>query len=148
MQSSTRAEVQDTLQIVMDWGDNAYDIKNNAVRCYIAHNFIAYISQAQAPIPSSPTSSPTTHGSRGGDRETPSTKLHGVMFGIGWHLSQEPGKSLVNYAPRNKDEEALATYVIRFYSIFRYLLISLPTMPAMRLSTTSYPGSLLCIDMV
>ncbi|KAJ7916205.1 hypothetical protein B0H13DRAFT_1495990, partial [Mycena leptocephala] len=37
-------------------------------------------------------------------------KLHGVMFGIGWHLSQEPGKSLVNYAPRNKDEEALATY--------------------------------------
>jgi predicted secreted acid phosphatase len=29
MESSTRADVQETLQIVMDWGDNAYDIKNN-----------------------------------------------------------------------------------------------------------------------
>ncbi|KAJ7081665.1 hypothetical protein C8R44DRAFT_558276, partial [Mycena epipterygia] len=36
---------------------------------------------------------------------------HGVMFGIGWHLSQEPGRSLVNYAPRNKDDESLDIYL-------------------------------------
>ncbi|KAJ7694692.1 hypothetical protein B0H14DRAFT_3175041 [Mycena olivaceomarginata] len=32
------------------------------------------------------------------------------MFGIGWHLSQEPRKTLVNYAPSKKDDETLAIY--------------------------------------
>ncbi|KAJ7091672.1 hypothetical protein C8R44DRAFT_647374 [Mycena epipterygia] len=39
------------------------------------------------------------------------TEPHGVMFGIGWHLSQELGRSLVNYAPRNKDDESLDIYL-------------------------------------
>ncbi|KAJ6525357.1 hypothetical protein B0H19DRAFT_901270, partial [Mycena capillaripes] len=35
---------------------------------------------------------------------------HGVMFGIGWHLSQEAKKTLVTYAPSRKDERSLAIY--------------------------------------
>jgi hypothetical protein len=42
----------------------------------------------------------------------------GVMYGLGWHLSQELEKSLVNYAPKRKDPESLAMYVI----IYRCLM--------------------------
>ncbi|KAJ7507647.1 hypothetical protein B0H11DRAFT_1705665 [Mycena galericulata] len=38
------------------------------------------------------------------------TKPCGVMYGIGWHLSQEAGKTLVAYAPKNKDPKSLAIY--------------------------------------
>lgn len=106
MDSSTQVEVQNTLQIVMDWGDHVYDIKNNAVHCNIVRHFITYIFQA-----AKSTSSPSTHGTGG----VPMTKPNGVMFGMGWHLSQEAHKTLVIYAPRKKDAVSLASYVINFF---------------------------------
>ena len=33
------------------------------------------------------------------------------MYGMGWHQSQEEGKTLVNYAPKKKGAKALAMYV-------------------------------------
>ncbi|KAJ7609672.1 hypothetical protein B0H17DRAFT_1153703 [Mycena rosella] len=65
----------------MDWGDHV----------------------AQKP---SPTSDPTTHGACRGNPDPPVTKPHGIIFGIGWHLSQEENKSLVYYTPRKKDESS------------------------------------------
>jgi hypothetical protein len=38
MESMTRTHIQETLQIVMDWGDHVYHIKNNAVRELLIHN--------------------------------------------------------------------------------------------------------------
>ncbi|KAJ7082196.1 hypothetical protein B0H15DRAFT_785893 [Mycena belliarum] len=35
----------------------------------------------------------------------------GIMYGLGWHLSQEQGKSLVNYAPKDKAPKSLAVYM-------------------------------------
>ncbi|KAJ6602602.1 hypothetical protein DFH09DRAFT_1068985 [Mycena vulgaris] len=86
MQPSTRTEIQSTLQIIMDWSD--------------------HVQQKNA----SPTSNPTMHGVCGGNHDPPMMKLHGAMFGVGWHLSQEAKKkkTLVTYAPRNKDEKSLA----------------------------------------
>ncbi|KAJ7204740.1 hypothetical protein GGX14DRAFT_646046, partial [Mycena pura] len=40
----------------------------------------------------------------------PLKEPQGVMYGMGWHQSQEEGKSMVNYAPKNKGPEALAIY--------------------------------------
>ncbi|KAJ7217112.1 hypothetical protein GGX14DRAFT_358215, partial [Mycena pura] len=37
-------------------------------------------------------------------------KPQGVMYGMGWHQSQEEGKTLVNYAPKKKGAKALAIY--------------------------------------
>ncbi|KAJ7430674.1 hypothetical protein B0H11DRAFT_1707471 [Mycena galericulata] len=37
-------------------------------------------------------------------------KTHGVMYGVGWHGSQEANKSLVTYAPKKQDAESLATF--------------------------------------
>ncbi|KAJ7734516.1 hypothetical protein DFH07DRAFT_967638 [Mycena maculata] len=93
MPRPTKTEVQDCLQTVMDIGDNSYAIKNNAAARH-----------------STPTSGPSSHGSRG-DQPPSVIQPRGVMYGIGWHLSQEPGKSLVNYAPRQKDEKYLDAYL-------------------------------------
>jgi hypothetical protein len=93
----------------MDWGDIVYAITNNAVWCGILFQFITYIFQA-----AKSTSNPGIHGTSG----VPITKPHGVMFGIGWHLSQEPRKTLVTYAPSKKDDETLAMYVINFVHLY------------------------------
>ncbi|KAJ7217992.1 hypothetical protein GGX14DRAFT_390701 [Mycena pura] len=86
MEPRTRIEVQSTLQHVMDWGEHVYEIKNNAA--------------------AKSTSKATAHGTS----IIPLKEPQGVMYGMGWHQSQEEGKSMVNYAPKNKGPEALAIY--------------------------------------
>ncbi|KAF7354508.1 Polyketide synthase PksM [Mycena venus] len=94
MESNARIEIQETLQIVMDCGDNAYPINNNAAAKF-------------SPATPAPPPAHGVRGSRGIAMEPPC----GVMYGLGWHLSQELGKSLVNYAPNRKDPESLAIYM-------------------------------------
>ncbi|KAJ7243706.1 hypothetical protein C8J57DRAFT_1243307 [Mycena rebaudengoi] len=76
MQEATWVEVQESLQVVMDYSHNAYAIKNNAA------------SQSHTPhAAGNPTCCPTE-----------------TMFGLGWHGSMEENKTLASYAPINKDE--------------------------------------------
>lgn len=133
IESAARAETQETLQVVMDYCDSVYPITNNAVWLYISYNFLADISQA---------SRSPAHGTRGGERGPTKTHPRGEMYGIGWHLSQEAGKTLVNYAPKDKDEVSMKTYVIHLPGLS---LVSLCSLPATSALLQSYPRSLPCI---
>ncbi|KAJ7868017.1 hypothetical protein B0H14DRAFT_3586629 [Mycena olivaceomarginata] len=73
---AAQTEVQGTLQDIMDWGELLYEIKNNAA--------------AKGPS---------------GEHDNPPLSPKGKMVGIGWHLSQEPGKTLVAYAFKDKTVE-------------------------------------------
>ncbi|KAJ7133890.1 hypothetical protein C8R43DRAFT_1239394 [Mycena crocata] len=89
MEVATQVDVQETLQTIMDWSEIVYPIKSNAATKF---------------------TSPTAHGIRG-KRGPPLAKPRGKMFGIGWHLSQEEGSSLVNYAPKNKRRDTMTKYI-------------------------------------
>ncbi|KAJ7715563.1 hypothetical protein B0H14DRAFT_3171229 [Mycena olivaceomarginata] len=73
---AAQTEVQGTLQDIMDWGELLYEIKNNTA--------------AKGPS---------------GGHDNPPLSPKGKMVGIGWHLSQEPGKTLVAYAFKDKTVE-------------------------------------------
>ncbi|KAJ7465202.1 hypothetical protein FB451DRAFT_1179379 [Mycena latifolia] len=82
-------KVKSTLQVVMDCGENMYPIKNNAA----------------TQLPSAPA-----HGSHGNHHHL-SLKPHRKMFAVGWHLTQDLGKSVGTYAPKKKDAESMEMYM-------------------------------------
>ncbi|KAJ7851411.1 hypothetical protein B0H14DRAFT_3661290 [Mycena olivaceomarginata] len=96
---AAQTEVQGTLQDIMDWGELLYEIKNNVA--------------AKGPS---------------GEHDNPPLSPKGKMVGIGWHLSQEPGKTLVAYAFKDKTVEGqkkakeLISRLPKLAALFRHRL--------------------------
>jgi hypothetical protein len=97
MEEKKKSNIQERLQVLMDWTEVVQPIPSNAVS----------FAPPDAPLQlMSPQAHKHPHGTRGNKEPARfQPPPMGKMFGVGWHQSYEKGKKVAAYAPREGRHE-------------------------------------------